>query len=245
MNRLFFLMFLTLLTSTVYSQTNGLNVYGGEIKTIAMGNQNVSISNYYFPEDQFKVYVQEFIDEISLSAENKNVLLDSLSALADQNTSLTESVEYYEKYVRFLEAKVRELDIQIQAATNNYLQLSREVIAGTGNLISSGYDVISVEDAGTIRYAFDKEKIINDPSLLILFEFNNGIAIAKKSNKYGVVNISGQLITDIKYDYVEQFSCDLALVKNHSRYGYINVRGKEVIDLKYIEAKSFSNDYAS
>lgn len=57
----------------------------------------------------------------------------------------------------------------------------------------------------------------------------------KKNNKYGLINLDGELITEPIYDEIDGLSCKEGeiLVKKDEKYGVINNRGVKLIDIKY------------
>ncbi|MGB8194533.1 MAG: WG repeat-containing protein [Chitinophagaceae bacterium] len=68
-------------------------------------------------------------------------------------------------------------------------------------------------------------------------------------SKYGLVDRSGKVVVQAKYDYASDFSDGLALVGKQDgimRYGFIDKKGKLVIPLRYLRDRpqSFSNGLA-
>lgn len=57
----------------------------------------------------------------------------------------------------------------------------------------------------------------------------------KKNNKYGLINLDGEVITEAIYDEIDGLSCKEGeiLVKKDEKYGVINNRGVKLIDIKY------------
>ena len=63
--------------------------------------------------------------------------------------------------------------------------------------------------------------------------FNDGLAMVKNGNKYGFVNIKGELAIPCIYDHALSFSEGLAAVGNNGKYGFINTKGHLVIPYIY------------
>ena len=75
--------------------------------------------------------------------------------------------------------------------------------------------------------------------------FNDGIAIVKIHNKYGIIDKTGRdIITPYKYDYINEYVNGLASVKLNGKMGFINKEGKEVIPFKYNEVIYFNGEFA-
>ena len=57
----------------------------------------------------------------------------------------------------------------------------------------------------------------------------------KANNKYGIIDLSGKMLTEAIYDEVEGLSCKEGelLVKKDEKYGVINNKGVELIKIKY------------
>jgi hypothetical protein len=74
-----------------------------------------------------------------------------------------------------------------------------------------------------------------------LLPFNNGIGIIRKDfenneSKYGLINNSGKVIVEPKFQYLSEFTGDIAFFQNDERfYGIINNQGKIIVPAKYEE----------
>ena len=60
-----------------------------------------------------------------------------------------------------------------------------------------------------------------------------GLIPAKKDDKWGYINLKGEVVIDFLYEKAGEFSEGLAAVKQGGKGGYINEEGKVVIPLKY------------
>jgi len=67
--------------------------------------------------------------------------------------------------------------------------------------------------------------------------FRDSCAIVKKNGKYGIINYEGKLLTDLKYDRIDNFSEKSAIVKlktdGKDKYGVINNKGVEIVPCIY------------
>ncbi len=77
-------------------------------------------------------------------------------------------------------------------------------------------------------------------------DFNEGIAIVKKDEKYGAIDAAGKLVLPIEYSYLSDFSEGLAVVqeKPSEKFGFIDKTGKIVISPSYTSAETFKNRIA-
>ena len=59
----------------------------------------------------------------------------------------------------------------------------------------------------------------------------------KSNNKYGLIDFSGNKITDAVYDEIEGFECKegMLLTKKNGKYGIININGAQILKEKYDE----------
>ena len=69
--------------------------------------------------------------------------------------------------------------------------------------------------------------------------------IVVDEDKYGLLDIKGDIIVDLIYDDIEPFYEGLAVVKKDNKYGYINTHGEIVIEPTYAMAKRFSHGLAA
>jgi len=82
--------------------------------------------------------------------------------------------------------------------------------------------------------------------------YYDGIARVKLNGKYGYINRSGERITPLKYDIVNDFNEGMGLVecfnqggKNGIYFGFVDKTGREVIPLKYFWASDFHEGLAA
>ncbi len=79
----------------------------------------------------------------------------------------------------------------------------------------------------------------------------DGLIRVERDNKFGYVDLNGEVIIPLKYDQLEPFSEGLAVAgridynAGHPKYGYINPQGEIVIPLIYGKAGDFSEGVAT
>ena len=82
-------------------------------------------------------------------------------------------------------------------------------------------------------------KKITDYSVV---KISNNIIYYKKNNKLGLMDISGNVITDAIYDEINDFYNGFAVVNENNYLGLINTSGKEVIETRYFDIE-FIDEY--
>ena len=77
-------------------------------------------------------------------------------------------------------------------------------------------------------------------------DFYEGFAKAYLNGKVGVINTSGRLVSEIKWNDVQNFSDSMAAVKDsNGLWGFIDNTGKLTIPCKYENVSSFNKGFAS
>lgn len=123
------------------------------------------------------------------------------------------------------------------AVEGNYIQVSLDLdddgwADKYGLLDSSGkeiipvtYDYVSAVSNGMIIVA---QNIDNDSST-----GTNQVAGHRGLDKFGVIDVKGDEIVPLKYEYIDEFYDGMAMVKSGNQIGFINTTGKEVIPAQY------------
>lgn len=83
---------------------------------------------------------------------------------------------------------------------------------------------------------------INFPYDLNYRDFHEGLIAVMVDKKMGFANISGKLIIDAKFDWVDDFSQGLAIVKFNGKFGVIDKKGNFVIQAKFEAIKNFKEN---
>ncbi len=86
---------------------------------------------------------------------------------------------------------------------------------------------------------------INFPYGLDHRNFHEGLIAVMVDKKMGFANISGKLIIDAKFDWVNDFSQGLAIVKFNGKFGVIDKKGNFVIQAKFEAIKNFKENVAA
>lgn len=66
-----------------------------------------------------------------------------------------------------------------------------------------------------------------------------------KNGKYGLIDIDGKVILDIKYDEIDTLKNlkNSIIVKTGGKYGLVNAKGATIINPEYSKIEKFDNDY--
>lgn len=86
---------------------------------------------------------------------------------------------------------------------------------------------------------------INFPYDLDHRDFHEGLIAVMVDKKMGFANISGKLIIDAKFDWVDDFSQGLTIVKFNGKFGVIDKKGNFVIQAKFEAIKNFKENVAA
>ena len=64
--------------------------------------------------------------------------------------------------------------------------------------------------------------------------FKNGYAVVFKNGKCGVIDKTGKIVVDIKYEHINgELTAGMFAVKSNGKYGFVDINGKVVIPFKY------------
>lgn len=79
------------------------------------------------------------------------------------------------------------------------------------------------------KYGFKdiNDEIIIQPSFDNCYGFKNGICIVIKNKKHGIINLKGELIVNLIYDYIWIFE-EWVLVRRANRFFYLDEKGHEL-----------------
>ena len=103
--------------------------------------------------------------------------------------------------------------------------------------------ILSVNNDSGFGYFLDTK---GNPLFGLTFEevsyFSDGFAAVKMDDKWGFINLQGELVIPCIYEYVGDFWAGLAPVAIDEQFGYINTKGEIVIPMKYAYAFNFKPD---
>ena len=86
------------------------------------------------------------------------------------------------------------------------------------------------ESNNKFGYKDRNNEIIVQPIYESGYYFKNGLCIVIKNKKYGVINSKGEIIIDIKYEYIWLFD-EWAVAKRLNKYFYLDENGCELANL--------------
>ncbi len=76
-------------------------------------------------------------------------------------------------------------------------------------------------------------------------DFSNGYIAVTQNDKYGIMDKTGKIVLECKFDFIGKYAEGLAPAKKDSLYGYIDIKGTWVIKPKYNGAEAFNNGLAA
>ena len=132
-----------------------------------------------------------------------------------------------------------------------YINTAGEIVYASDDLVevsdfNGGFAVIK-KDNGYREKPFlintDMETVL-DISQYDDVKLSNGFLTVKKDDRYGVIDTSGNVIIDFKYDKLSEYSEGLFAFKLNNRCGYIDINGNEVIENSYEMTDIFINGEA-
>ena len=98
---------------------------------------------------------------------------------------------------------------------------------------------------GDIDYIRQADKLRRTTNFKSIQEFRGGYAIVSNGNKYGVVDVKGNIVCPVKYDAIEsnysEHYPDLCQVKLNNKLGLVDKEGKEVVKPIYDDMGPVSN----
>jgi len=75
-------------------------------------------------------------------------------------------------------------------------------------------------------------------------EFENGIARIITNEKWGFINVEGDVVINPDYEYCTSFEDNIARIEKNDLVGYIDSKGKILITPQYIKGSNFFENYA-
>lgn|SRR5574344_930537 len=108
-------------------------------------------------------------------------------------------------------------------------------------------DVYYLEDGRTIDYNRMIGKIQASGKFDQVYKFKNDYAIVEKNGKQGLINVHGDIIVPMKYDWIDYFDQlypGMAKVMVGNKYGLVGKDGKEIVKPIYDDIGTFQDNLA-
>ncbi len=174
-------------------------------------------------------------------SERESKITQKEKSVASQEQKITDfekQIEYYNTEFIRLESKVN----KISASTSKQeLAEAKEIVIQAKDVIKSSKclavdykeDVKEFQDeSGKKIYGFPLEKLKNDPNYVYIGEFKDGIAVIKKFNVYGYIDITEKVIIEYQYHDAKEFVGGFALVNRFNKWSIINTSGSQVAEVE-------------
>lgn len=131
----------------------------------------------------------------------------------------------------------------------NQFDLAGEFYHGLAPVIKKGKSGL-IDSTGNMIHVFENYKLAKWHNELAgfdeLYRMNEGMyLVTDKSEKYGYVNSSNELIIPIEYDWGSTFSEGKAAIEKDGKFGFIDSTGNLFGQIEYVNAKPFSEGLAA
>lgn len=263
MKKILLLVLLLMLVFKVFSQiplnSNDLTNYG-EICTIAMGNEYVTVNNennFIFPFENLenaKKEIDAILEKYKILEKLQSQVLEAEINLHKKMVHLEEEMKLHEykkninQYKNVLENDtLKSFSLEDKILLKELTFEAETMIKSTECLIKD-YNIQKVkESSGGFKLGFEKALIENDPNYIYIYPFQENLAKVKQYDKYGFIDIEGNIVIPIKYDSAQSFSQNRALVWERSSNGkvcfFIDQDNKK-ISPDILDANPYSNNVA-
>ena len=77
------------------------------------------------------------------------------------------------------------------------------------------------------------------------FYLGDGLYVIKKDDKYGYMDMNGEIVIKPQYEFASRFENGMACVELNNEYGCIDKQGNTVIEYQFDKMKSFGEDFAA
>jgi len=114
-------------------------------------------------------------------------------------------------------------------------------------IIENNFESAALSLEGEILFTKAKDYLNFSPAGVIINpqkKTSQGLILYKEDEKYGFINLKGEVIIPAEYEGLSYFSEGLAAFKKDEKYGYINAKAEVVIPAEYDLAHSFSEGLA-
>ena len=78
-----------------------------------------------------------------------------------------------------------------------------------------------------------------------LDESEDGVFIAQKGEKYGLISSTGDILAPLDFDDIDIFEDGLAKAENDGKVGFLDVNGRVAIPFRYCRASAFKGGIVS
>lgn len=113
-----------------------------------------------------------------------------------------------------------------------------QLVAYNTNVLEDAYVATTLtENVGT--------NVLTNTGAMIISEYQEGAAIIKLENKYGLVNKQGYEICQPIYDEIHLYNGGYAAVKKNGKWTFVNKQGKKLTPLRYDWVGGFNDGLAA
>lgn len=161
----------------------------------------------------------------------------TLNYLKNRNNKISEEIDY-NYFVLFQNEKMgvidRDANIVIESKYDNIIipNPDKDVFLCTN---AEGKQVFLNKEENKLFESFEEVNLIEITGIVLDVPYEKEVLKFKQNDKYGLIDYSGNIIAEAKYDYIEglPYKTEELRVKIENKYGVINSLGKEIIKLEY------------
>jgi hypothetical protein len=221
MRKLLFLIVLLLPFQVTFAQQKDVKtactiLIQGDNKGIVNTGNNVTINNY-FPTKMIEELNAKILSIMEIEArQNKNIqtILQKFNEIDEKYKKLNAKFDKVELFVEQIKLRQEQIILQTQVLNELPKKEDLQLLLVKNQLVVQGAEILAkdkkedfVNDGG--HYGF-KELSVN-ANYVIVFDYKEGVAVAKRSNKFGFIDYKRSLVSDFKYDTLS--SCSEGLLR--------------------------------
>lgn len=122
-------------------------------------------------------------------------------------------------------------------------------LVGETNPETNEIEYYIISEDGELSYKFDKKYYSDDVFAIAYSKADeNGYCIVIESEnnvlKFGVIDLSGNVIIESKYEEIRPYSDGMFAVKHSGKWGFVDNKGEIIIDFKFADVRSFEKGSA-
>lgn len=104
-------------------------------------------------------------------------------------------------------------------------------------------NLILTNDKKSLIYDYVNGKVVNDSYDKYRFIDDDIVVVTDlTSKKEGIINLDGEILVDVKYDYVDDFKNELISFRNNDLFGVSTIDGTNIVDSNFEDIVLINNE---
>ena len=124
------------------------------------------------------------------------------------------------------------------------MKKSSKIIRNAMIVMIFGLTAMSAQAQSMHLSHYSSALFVHNTGTKIVSEYQEGVAITKHLNKFGLVNKEGFEICKPQYDDVHLFNHGYAAVKKNNKWTFVNKQGNKLTSFRYDWVGNFEQGYA-